>query len=139
MTDIRTVRQALIDTVTANVETTLYGYRVIKGSGNLPALIVEPDEGDYEIDMRGSTVTWRFNCWVLCSAADLEAGQDELDEFITPKGPNSIPEILYNHSDLGIDATDTAVRKMRGYGGAFEWYNVDHVGCLLVVDVLVSA
>ncbi|WP_305781497.1 hypothetical protein [Nocardia nova] len=136
---VKAVRQALCDTISQYAERQVYTYKVVKEQGQFPAVIVEPDEADYVGDFGGSMTTWRFNVWVLCNGADLETGQNDLDEFVDDIGPNSIPQILNTHSNLGIGAVDATVQRMKGYGGSFQWYGVPHVGALLVVDVIMPA
>lgn len=132
------VRAALAATIKDNVDRQVYTYSVIKENGPLPAVIVEPDSTDFTVSMRSGTDTWNFFVWVLTPANDIETGQTMLDDFLDGQGPNSIRQAIYKHSDLGLSGVEAFVSGMRGYGGAFEWYGVPHVGALLQVGVHIS-
>lgn len=115
----------------------LFTYALVEDMGNLPAVIIEPVEADFQEAMQRGMDTWDFNIYVLTSrAANSETGQAVLDQLVSGAGPNSIREILHEHSELGLgESTDATVYKLLGYGGSFTWAKVPHVGAVLKVRV----
>jgi len=139
MANIYDIRQALAETISAGTESPLYTYATIEEVQNLPAALIEPSSGDFEVAMvRGSDI-FEFNVFVLVSRADPKSAQALLDGFVSGDGPDSIRRAVYDRDDLGLgDAVDATVSSMRGYGGSLEGYGVAHVGAVLQVRVLVS-
>lgn len=104
----------------------------------LPCAIIEPADADFEVTMSRGTDCWYLNIFVMCSRQDTETGQDDLDEYISGSGAQSIREILYNNDDLGLPDTEVIVVGMAGYGGSFQANRVSMVGAMLKVKVFTS-
>lgn len=138
MASLSEIRQAMCDVIEQYTTAELFAYKYVDELANLPAVIVEPITADYEMSMARGTEEWHFNVYVLVSrAAGSDDGQELLDQLISGDGPNSIAKILWEHSDLGLpDRLDASVKAMKGYGGAFDFGNVPHVGAVLLVTVI---
>lgn len=135
MSTLTEIRAALVDTVGGHVQKDLYGYQVVDGMLNLPALVVRPSDADFAVAMNRGTETWELDLIVLVSRADDETSQDDLDEFVSKEGPNSIRQAIFNAPDLGLGDVDAFVKGMRGYGGEYQVARVPHVGAVLKVVV----
>lgn len=139
MTSLSEVRQGLASTISAGVSSPLYTYANIEEVQSLPAALIEPSSGDFEVSMNRGSDFYDLNIFVLVSRADPKSAQTILDGFITGDGPDSIRRAIYDKDDLGIGPNvDATLRGMRGYGGSLEGYGVPHVGAVLQVRVLVS-
>lgn len=103
--------------------------------GQLPGIIVEPEEGDYTVSMSGDT-TWLLRVYVLCSTAGTTgSGLKQLNSLIDGWGPASIRQIVYEHGELGLSSTTAFVKNAAGYSGAFEVMGLNAVGAILTVEV----
>lgn len=101
----------------------------------LPGIIVEPDDGNFEISMAGDT-TWMLRIYVLCSiAGSTEAGLKQLNNLVDGWGPASIRQIVFEHGELGLADTSAFVKSVAGYTGAFEAMGLNAVGAILSVEV----
>lgn len=142
MSDLVDIRTALIDTITAHVETDLYGYRAVEGPLNLPAVIVKPGGGgrddkggDFLVTHARGTEIWMFELIVLCPRTDEGTGQDLLDELISKTGVNSIRQAIWDTPALGLGDVDATVTGMSNYGGEYSAARVPNVGAALQVKV----
>lgn len=137
MASLSQIREGLRTTIKSNVNTNLHVYNLVEDMGQLPAVIIEPVSSDFDEAMQRGMDVWDFNLFVLVSRAVSSAhGQTLLDQLISGAGVNSIREILYQHSDLGLsDGTDAHVYQVKAYGGSFDWAKVAHVGAVIKVMV----
>jgi hypothetical protein len=138
MTNLAGIRDAMGQVIDQGTEFELHVYKYADEVNNLPAVIIEPMTGDYDGAMANGMVTWQFNVYILCSrGAGSDDGQEILDQMIDVTGPNSIREILYNNSDLGLpDKLNASATFMKGYGGSFDWAGISHIGAVLLVTVI---
>lgn len=116
----------------------------IKGYGDIsdvvqaPAMVVMParDTADFTGAMGRGLVTWRFDIYILVPRGEVTSAQNKLDQYISPSGPLSIPEVLFHNADLGLnDGTDAFAEGVREYGGKFTTARIEHVGAILRVIV----
>ncbi len=136
MASLEAIRNGLINTISHGVQSELFGYATVDDLVQLPAIIVEPAQADFALSMNSGTDEWQFNVFVVCSRADVQTGQEQLDGFVSGSGPDSIRTALSDRSDLGLGAdTDSIVMRMVGYGGTFDTARVPLVGAVLKVHV----
>lgn len=133
MSSFSQIRTALRDTIVAAIPE-LHGYDRIPEDAHLPAVIVEPDTGDFHVSMSMDT-TWMFSVVVLVSRVDSERGQDALDQYIDGYGPKSIRQVLFNNASLGLPDTDACACVMNNYGGSHKAGGIDHIGAAIKVSV----
>lgn len=113
-----------------------FTYDTLPDNPQLPCVIVEPADANFEGAMTRGMDTWYFHLYVLCARNDTAASQAQLDEFICGSGVNSIRRALYVSPDLGLGDTDAEVQGMFGYGGQLETVKVSVAGAALRVKVI---
>jgi hypothetical protein len=138
MSTLSEVRAALAQTIRNGVDVTLQAYAYMEDVGDLPAILIEPGDIDYEIEFRRGMVMVPFSIFVLTPRNSDSGGQPLLDELIDWDGANSILRTLHEHSDLGLGDVDSTVLKVTGYGGRFQWYAQPHTGAIVKLRVFVS-
>lgn len=140
MATLTEVRDALAQTIKAYVDKPIHTYSTVEEIVNVPCIMVEPFNADYDGAMQNGLHTWELYVFVLASRAPGSAvGQKLLDQMVSGSGPNSVVQILRDHPDLGLGGTtDASCYRMKGYGGSFDWAKVAHVGAILQVRVQVD-
>jgi hypothetical protein len=133
MASISAVRAAIAHTIDVYSKMEIYCYPEIRDNGHLPCVMMEPVTADFLMTNARGMDEWNLNLFVLTSrSVGTDDAQDTLDELCTGSGPNSIRQIIYDHSDVGLnDGTNVTVAKLFGYGGSFEWAKTSHVGAIL--------
>lgn len=135
MSDLTAIRQAIGTTIVNFAAMQIEAHAVVETVSSFPAIVVEPEQGDFELALnQGADL--HFNIFALCSAADMESGQNQLDQLCSPRGENSIREIIYNHDDLGLTDCQAFVTALRGYAGTYESGTIKAVGAILRVRVV---
>jgi hypothetical protein len=146
MSSLAQIRTGIADTirtyVTSAEDVDLYCYPYVKGSVNLPCVMLMPGgggrdnkAGDFVMAMSRGTETWDFQLIVLCGRSDEDSGQQLLDQFIDKEGPLSIRQALWNTPDLGLGDVDAMVTGVTEYHGQYDMVRVPHVGAALQVKV----
>lgn len=135
MSDLTAIREAIGNTIKTFADMEIEAHNVVETVAAFPAVVVEPEEGNFELAMNQGADLY-FNVFALCSAADMESGQNQLDQLCSPRGPNSIREIIFNHDDLGLPDCQAFVTAMRGYAGTYESGTIKAVGAILRVRVV---
>jgi len=142
VSDLADIRQGLIDTICNYVDADLYGYSYMEDVVNLPAVLVKPGgggrddkAGDFTVTMQRGTEIWSFQLIILCQRGHPEAGQRQLDEFISKTGVNSIRQAIWDTPDLGLGDVDAMVTGVSDYGAEWKSANVDNVGAAVLVKV----
>lgn len=146
MPTLAEIRNGLADTVRNHVNESgdldLYCYPYVKGSVNLPCVLVMPGgggrdnkAGDFVMAMNRGTEKWSFQLLVLCARSEEDSGQELLDKLIDKDGPFSIRQAVWNTPDLGIGDCDAMVTGVAEYHGSYEMVRVPHVGAALLVQV----
>lgn len=136
MATLKAIRDAVKTTLEAAI-TTLHAYDTVPDSPNLPAVVVKPVESDFYKAMGRGTDEWQFDLEVLVSTADLDLGQDTLDDLVTGAGSNSIRQAIFNARTLGLSGTDASVAGMTEYGITTA-ADIPHIGAVLRLVVLTS-
>lgn len=142
MSDLVDIRQALIDTVVNGVDTDLYGYAYMEDIKTLPAVLVKPGGGgrddtaaDFTSTMARGTEIWHFQLVLLCQRGHPEAGQKQLDMFISKNGINSIRRAIWENPTLGLGDVDATVTGISDYAAEWKSANVDNIGAAIHVKV----
>lgn len=109
---------------------------------NLPAVLVKPGGGgrddkaaDFTSTMARGTEVWTFQLILLCQRGHAEAGQKQLDEFISKTGPNSARQAIWNTPDLGLGDVDAMVTGISDYAAEWKSANIENVGAAVLVKV----
>jgi hypothetical protein len=131
MATLTAIRDAIKATVAATLPS-LTTYDTVPETVNVPALIVMPQECDFDGAFGRGMDTWTFELVVLVSRVAVAEGQDLLDSYLTGGGTNSVREVFYNNSSLGLtDGTFAHMSGVRGYGGSFDAANLKYLGAIL--------
>jgi hypothetical protein len=128
------IRTALTETISESVESDIFVYANVSDVVQCPALIIEPGHADYTVTF-SLDVTYEFIMYILVSRRDTVTAQEELDEFVSHAGPNSIRQAVFDNPTLGLDNIDAFVHRLEGYGGSFLASQVPHVGAKLMCRV----
>lgn len=136
MATLKQIRDALGDTIASGLDPDLrvHVYRQVEKIGALPAVIIEPYTADYVHEFQNGMHIWDFTIYVLVPSNNPDQAQEVLDALIS--GDGSVSQVLLDTPDLSLDSTDATVYAMRGYGGSFAWYGVNHVGAILKARVI---
>lgn len=136
MASLTAIRQAMADTIKDKTTIDINVYNLVEEMGQTPCVIIEPVTADFEGAMGRGLDEWDFNVYILTSRkVDSAYGQELLDQLVSGAGENSIRQILFENSDLGLVSTDAQAYALKGYGGSFDWAKVPHVGAVLKVMV----
>lgn len=131
MASLGAIRTAIKTTLVAAIAG-LHAYDKISGSVNVPAVVVEPEDADFNVAMGRGTDTWGFTLSVVVSDNDEIVGQTKLDDFVTGAGSKSIRAAIFNARSLGLTSTDAHVAAMTSYGVRFEQAaDLQHIGATL--------
>lgn len=133
----------LRDGIKATLDTAipeLTGYDTVPDTVNLPCYIVMPTGATFPQTNATPDDEWTFDLHVLVSRGDTGLGQDQLDEFISSAGSNSIREAIDRFPELGLEDGNVRARivSMANYGGQFEAAGVDHIGATLRLLVTIE-
>lgn len=156
MATLNAICTGIAKTIANYAQLTVFTAGSIPDMTNFPAVMCEPIQpsvsyaGTFEAhwttsEFKGSfgngTDMWYIGCYILCSSdSNPTAAQNQLNEFITGYGPNSIRQIIHDHGDLGLggDTTATPVG-VSHYGGNFSSAAVKAVGALFTIRVITEA
>jgi hypothetical protein len=146
MSSLEEIRGGIADTIRDYVSSAedidLYCYPYVKGSVNLPCVMVMPGgggrdnkAGDFIMAMNRGTEMWSFQLLVLCGRSDEDSGQQLLDKLIDKSGPLSVRQALWQTPDVGLGDVDVMITGVAEYHGQYEMVRVPHVGAALQVQV----
>jgi len=146
MSSLSEIREGIADTVrdyvSSNGDIDLYAYPYVKGTVNLPAVLVMPGgggrdnkAGDFVMSMNRGTEKWSFQLIVLCSRTDEDSGQQLLDQLIDKAGNMSIRQAIWQTPDLGLGDVDAMITGVAEYHGQYEMVRTPHVGAALLLQV----
>jgi hypothetical protein len=138
MATLQQIREGIKNTIRNNTSIGLSAYDYVTDLGEVPAIIVEPENTDFEGSFNRGMYVWKLRIYVLASRGPSgEHGQMVLDQLLDYGNSDGIPKILFDHHDLGLaDGTDCELIQMFGYGGEFAWSKIPHVGAILRVRVI---
>lgn len=135
MATLTEIREALADAIADGVAAEMSVYERVADVAQVPAAVVMPRKADWAVAFARGTDEWTFDVYILVGRSDTTSSQEELDEFLTGAGPNSVREVLFNNPTLGIADVDAFASGMDGYGGEFQTARVSHVGAIIKVIV----
>src|SRR5688500_6698677 len=128
MADLKEIREALYTLLSTN-NTTLNVYRHMPDSIQYPAAAIWPSAADFTGSMQRGMDTWTIHILVMTGRLDYETNQDSLDDFLTGTGPSSVRRVIEDNPTLGLDdGTIAFVSGMGGYGGKFEFSQLNYTG-----------
>lgn len=130
MASLSAIRDAIKTTITANI-TGLEVYDTVPDVAIVPAVVVWPNEADFDVAMGRGTDSYEFDLFVLCQRAVADEGQDALDDYVTGAGASSIRQAMFNNRTLGLTNVDAHVSGMSRYGGQFDTAQIPHIGAVL--------
>lgn len=135
MASLNDICEAIASTIQNNAELPVATYATPADMKVFPAVMVEPDEGNFAVSMSAET-EYTVRIYVLCSTAgSTSAALQQLNSLLDGWGPNSIRQIIFEHRDLGLPSTVAFVRSLGGYSGAFESVGLNAVGAYLTATV----
>lgn len=116
MASVGEIREAIKETLEANIDG-LHVHAKMPGSVNVPAVIVQPVDADFDVAFGRGTDTWNFDLIVLTSRADEITAQDRLDELVDGGGDMSVRKAIFSNNTLGLASTNAHVSGMSEYKG----------------------
>lgn len=119
MATLKQIRQAIMQTLEANIAGMKCYRNIPENALVLPATIVQPTTTDFHMAMARGTDQYDFMLLVLVSYNHLESAQDNLDPFVSGSGDKSIRECIFTNRDLGLEQTNATVSRMYDYGMRF--------------------
>jgi hypothetical protein len=128
------IREALVETIEAGIETEIFIYDKVPDNPHCPALIVKPLSADYTVTF-SLDAKYEFQLFMIVSRKDSQSGQEQLDDFVSHFGPNSVRQAVWDKPDLGLQNVDALVYGMTSYGGEFQAAKIPHVGAIFKVSV----
>jgi hypothetical protein len=131
------MRDAIKKTIKDNLSG-VHVYDTVPDIQEVPCVVVIPHSADFHVAFARGSDTWEFDLAVMVSHVDVNAGQDQLDNFVSGSGPKSIREIFFNNDDLGLPDTTSTVKSMKGYGGNFDTAGNNYIGAVLRLSVTTS-
>lgn len=113
----------------------------VPGQVNPPVLLIRPTRGVFVgyqqamgADGAGAAVDYTMDCVLLVSFADNDASQDQIDAFLSPEGPASLPAALLADPTLRGIASYAYIDRATGYG-SMDYAGVTYLGCTLIAIV----
>lgn len=134
MASIGEIRAALKETL----ETAISGIHVhdkMVGIVNVPAVVVQPVEADFEVAMGRGLDAWNFDLIVLASKADERTSQERLDELVDGGGDKSVRKAVFSNNTLGLPSTNAHISGMSGYNGQYTVGSFTYAGATLHLAV----
>lgn len=128
------VRQAVASYLTSSI-----GLRAITsrfGQINPPIAIIVPQTGSlirYATTFDGET-DYTIRAIIVVSESDSASGQDLLDGYLSPTGPNSVYAAVQADPTLGGQVSYCAVIEATGYG-MMNINALDYMACSLTLNI----
>lgn len=137
MATLGQMRDAIKKTIKDNLSG-VHVYDTIPDVQEVPCVMVLPVSADYHVAFARGSDTWEFDLVVSVSRVDVNAGQEQLDAYVSGHGPKSIRQIMFQNDSLGLPDTTSTVKSMKGYGGNFDTAGNNYVGAVLRLSVTTS-
>lgn len=128
MADLLAIGTAFKTTIEANIPGIQAYDKIPENVLTLPAVIVTPDNSDFDVAFARGTDTHQFMLVVLVAYNHLEVAQNNLNPYVSGSGPLSIRECIFNHRDLGNPGWQAHITRMYDYGMRF---NAKYQGSVL--------
>lgn len=103
---------------------------------NAPMAVIAPQTGTlirYSQTFDAET-DYHLRAILLVSEGDSAGGQDLLDAYLSPTGPQSVYAAVQADPSLGGTVSYCAVIEATGYG-LTNWGGVDYLGCSLILNI----
>lgn len=133
--DLKAIRQQIALVLTPVVDLRYYSF--VPDSLSPPCAVIYPASVTYNQTFDGMTEI-EMIVLLVSSATNNEAGQNQLDDWLTDSGATSLVQALNTDTaNLGATVTSTYVREMRNYGvlelpdGGTKFYSAE-----LVLEIL---
>lgn len=130
MASLQNIRDAIKTTLEGSIDS-LFAYDTVPEISNLPAVVVVPDNANFDVAMGRGTDTYEFDLAVLVSFTDAGIAQDSLDDYVTGAGSKSIRQAVFQNRALGLTGVNAHVSGMSDYGSSFEMSDIQHIGAKL--------
>lgn len=122
-TGIKTTLEAAISGLTVHSK--------MSGVANVPAVVVQPVEADFEVAMGRGLDAWTYDLIVLTSRADDANSQEKLDEYVDGGGSKSVRSAIFSNNTLGLANTNAHISGMSGYNGQHVVGPITYAGATL--------
>ena len=131
-----TVIRAALAKVINDADMAVVAYDWVPDSVVVPCVIVDPAPNaiDYQQVYRSQNADWTFELAVVAGRVNERAGQETLDELVSPDGTRSIPALIDTDRTLGGVVAFAVPTVMRSYG-KLTVAGVDYLGCVVEVEV----
>jgi hypothetical protein len=131
MASIGEIRAAIKETLETAIPG-LHVHALMAGVANVPAVVVQPVEADYDGAMGRGLDTWNFDLIVLASRADERTSQERLDELVDGGGDRSVRKAIFDNRKLGLaDGTQGHISGMSDYNGRHDVGTMTYAGATL--------
>lgn len=136
MSTVGEVRTALGSTIRAAIPE-LNVYNKVPDVTQVPAVVIRPGKCDYVVG-GGACQDWAYELYVLVARTDTVIKQDQLDEYISATGANSVVAAIRATPGLGLSDVDAVVTEMKSYGGSWDAARISHLGAQLNLRIIVT-
>ncbi len=134
MASIAEVREALKTTLEAAIDG-LHVHALMAGVANVPAVVVMPEDADFDVAMGRGIDEWHYDLLVLAGKADERTWQQRLDELVDGGGDKSIRKTIFQNKTLGLANTNAHISGMTGYGSQHTVGSFSYAGATLRLTV----
>lgn len=134
MASIAEIRAALKETLQGAIDG-LHVHELMAGVANVPAVVVMPEDADFEVAMGRGLDAWNFDLLVLAGKADERTWQQRLDELVDGGGDKSIRKAVFQNKTLGLANTNAHISGMSGYGSQHTVGSFTYAGANLRLTV----
>lgn len=141
MATLKEMKTYLVDKIVEVIGSgEVYGYPFAADNIESPAVMaMNPPDISAEFDKAFNRGLDQWNIWLMVAVAmtDAELAEEKLDEFLSRKGPLSIPKIIWEMDDMPDGTTFTATG-VRGYGARRTIGTIQYVGAVITVTARTS-
>lgn len=131
--NLKAIRKALADVLDAGLSVNSYAYA--PGSPDAPAVFIYPLDGSYHATYEDGTDLKLGMRWFV-SSNSMEAGQDQLDDFISTEGSDSAKVLIETDGTLGGIVQSTSVESHDHYGAVTLPDGIVYLSAHQVVSIL---
>jgi hypothetical protein len=126
------IRAALQNTLSGLQDFPVFHY--VADSAPPPCAWIEPENIDYLQVMASDSGEYEMVVTVLTGRVNEAQAQDQLDRYLSPDGPDSIPLIVDRDPTLG-GVVDYCVAVSMDRYGTFQVGGVEYIGAQIVFEV----
>lgn len=116
-------------------------YPQIEAVVNGPACVITLDpkqSANFAESFSLNSVCWYFNLLLLVGEQDMESATNQLDAFVTQRGPSSVREYLFSNRSLGLSDATAFARSVSNYGGTMTVAGNKYMGATVRVEVTIT-